>query len=272
MIIKLKKIIKLNLFFIISVFCLNTAFWSSWIINNWKSIKQLNTEVQQLKIEKTKIDKKILELQTILKNSWFLKENLSDISKIYIRRIIEQYDLERKQYESSLFKKSLSLESTTNTRIKLINLKKDLYMKLVPYINQKKLKDYLNFVKKDLYTLKEEKEIKDNSIKKNVILKEKVNKIKEKIIKHKEETQKILKQLIIKKIDDKINQFKNNIKFINLNKNKKAILLSYIIKKIDDKINQKENIANRTEILWIQIEIYKYLKNQFIKLKEDVEL
>lgn len=272
MIIKLKKIIKLHIFFIISVFCLNTAFWSSWIINDWKSIKQLNTEVKQLKIEKTKIDKKILELQTILKNSWFLKDNLSDISKIYIRRIIEKYDSERKKYETSLFKKSLWLKSTKNIRIKLINLKKDLYMKLVPYINQKKLKDYLNFVKKDLYTLKEEKEIKDNSIKKNIILKEKVDKIKEKIIKHKEKTQKILKQLIIIKIDNKINQFKNNIKFINLDKNKKIILLSYIIKRIDDKIKEKENISNKTEILWIQIEIYKYLKEQFIRLKEDVEL
>ena len=269
-----KKIIITLFVFIITVFSQNTAFCASWTINNDnnKTIKQLNTEVKELKEEKKEIDKKKQELQNILIKSWFLKDNLNPKVKERIKLLIDWYKIQKKQYEKILVSKSLSLESTKDTKMKLIELKKELYANLVPYIEKDKLKDYLEFVKKDLYTLKEDKEIKESSIKKNIILKEKVDKIKEKIIEHKKQTQKTLKEVIIKKIDVKIEQFKTSEKFNKLSQEDKSKVIDYIIKKIDKRISEMNNIENKTEILNTKIDIYKILKEKFLKLKEEIEL
>ena len=268
----MNKLIKTLIVLFLSVFFINTAFCSSWNIDNNKTIKQLSNEVQELKQEKEELHKKILELQNTLLKSWFLKENLNIKAKERIKLIIDWYKIQKKQYEKLLIEKSSSLESTKEIKIKLIELKKNLYASLVPYIKENKLNEYLEFVKKDLYTLKEDKDLKENSIKKNVILQEKVKKIKEKIIEHKKETQQILKEKIIKKIDQKIQALKVNNKFKNLKKEQKIKIIDYIIEKINKKIEEMNKIVNKTEILKTKIEIYEILKEKFIKLKEEIEL
>ncbi len=268
----MNKIFQTLTILLISVFSINTAFCSSWNIDNNKTIKQLTNEVKELKQEKKELNKKKLELQNILIKSWFLKDNLNPKVKERIKFIIDWYKIQKKQYEKLLISKSISLESTKEIKMKLIELKKELYANLVPYIEKDKLQEYLEFVKKDLYALKEDKDLKESSIKKNIILKEKVKKIKEKIIEHKKETQEILKEKIINKINKKIEELKNNKKFKKLTKEKKVKIINYIIKKVNKKIEEMKNIRNKTEILKTKIEIYQILKEKFIKLKEEIEL
>ncbi len=270
----LKKLIIISIYFFITVFLWNTAFWYTWNINNSnnKTIKELHIEAIQLNKEQKQVNQKRLELQKLLIKSWFIKDNLNIKAKLFIKNIIEWYKLERKKLESLLLQKSNKLKSTKEIKLKLINLKKNLYSNLVPYIKENKLKDYLEFVKKDLFTSKEYRDIKADSIKTNIILKEKINNIKEKILEHKRKTREILKKFILKKIDLKINLFKNNDNFKKLPLEKKEKIINYIIKRINEKIDKMINIENKTDILETKIEIYEIVRDKFIKLKKDIEL
>lgn len=267
----IKFLITFFIFFYFVVF-FNTTFSSEIKIDEKKSIKELSTEVKNINKEKLEIYKKLEKLKITLEKEDFLKDNLNFSEKKHIKELIKEYDQEKIKLEKELIDKAKNLESTKNIKIKLIEAKKNLYSYLVPYIKEYKLKDYLIFVKKDLTTLKQDKDLKENEIKKNVIIKQKINKVRKKIEENKKETKKFLKQDLIKKIKRKIQEFKNNPKFIKLSKQKKLEVLNFILKKIDNRINNLKKIRFQTQIIEIKIEIYNFLKQEFLQIKKEIEL
>lgn len=263
----------------------NTAFWSSWEIElnsassaSWelidedknKTIKELQSEVKTLDLEIKTNNIKINKLKRTLKIEDFFKTDLSLEEKINLKNFLDIYNYQKEKLAQTLEQESWKLEETENIVNEVVENRKDIYKKLVPYVNKDKFSEYLEFIKQDLEILKENTGIKDDTIKKNTILKEKVETIKEKIEEHKEALILKLQELIDEKIEEKINSFKNSEKFLNLEKEQKENVVKSIMLKVDEQIEELNKLENKTSIWISKSEMYDIIKQKLQELLSEL--
>lgn len=219
-----------------------------------KTIKELKDNIQSLDEE----DKSIRLKDEFLKENSdfrsFFKEDLSIKDIDDIKEILELYKIYSSRLDQKLTTESKNLLETTETKDSLIEQRKDLFKKLVPYIDISKIDDYLEYVKSDAYLLKEKKEIKDDIIRKKWIIDEKITHLKEKIEEHKKTLDSRIIWIVNEKMDAKIDDIKNNPWFMSLEIEKKI----EIIKKTIDKIRENlESIDKEEKSNEKKLEIYK---------------
>lgn len=283
----IKNFLKFLIILSLTVF-FNTVFWSSWesideiwiiddskielnsahtwILNNtWeindqnKTIKELNSEMKRLDKEIVTTNIKIHKLKSLNSISDFLRDDLNEEDIIKIKDITYTYNLHKEELEERLEKESNNLDEIEKL---LIENKKEIYKELIPYIKKEKFKEYLEFIKNDLLILKETNQLKDSSIKKSILLKEKVDNIKGKIIEHKENISEKLRLLISEKIEEKVNEFKNSERFQNLETSQKEELVKQMIFKTDEMIEWLKEVEFKTTVLIQKIEIYTIIKEK----------
>lgn len=246
---------------------------NTWVLNNsWnlndqnKTIKELNSEVKRLDKERVTANIKIYKLKSLTSISDFLKDDLSEIEISELKDITYTYNQHKEELEKRFKEESESLNEIWKIEKQLIENKKDIYKELIPYIKKEKFKEYLDFIKNDVLALKETTQIKDNTIKKNIILKEKVENIKEKIIEHKETISEKLKALITLKVNEKVNNFKLSERFKELELYQKEELIKKMIYKTDEVIESLSLVEYKTTVLIQKIEIYKLIKEKLEEL------
>ena len=260
----------------------NTVFWSSWdsqeipelnsatwVITtegNSKTIKEGLTEVETLKLEEKKNNIKLSKLKRVLNIEDFFKLDLNLEQKDNLRNIMAIYNNHKNELEKKLETESERLNETEEIINEVVENRMDIYKKLVPFVKTDKYKEYLEFIKEDIIILKENTGIKDDIYKKEVILKEKVDIIKEKIEEHEELLSQRLKDLITRKIDEKILSFTTNEKFIKLSKNEKEDVVKNIIFKTSSQIEKLEILENKTRIWVTKLQIYITIDEKLQKL------
>ena len=245
---------------------LNSATWVITTEDNSKTIKEGITEVETLNSEMKNNNRKLSQLKRILNIEDFFKLDLNLEQKNNLRNIMDVYNNHKTELEERLETESEKLNETDKIIDEVVKNRMDIYIKLVPFVKIDKSKEYVEFVKKDIIILKENTNIKDNIYKTEVILKEKVDTIKEKIEEHKELLSQRLKDLITRKIDEKILSFTTNEKFLNLTKNEKEDVVKNIIFKTNVQIEQLELLENKTRIWVTKLQIYITIDEKLQKL------
>ena len=210
-----------------------------------KTIKQLKENIEVLKskkvinfsiFEKFKIEH--WELQNYFSKN-LISENISEIEKI-----LSNYKINKKV-----------IESESNDKLnKLLDLEKKLYNSLLPYIDEEKLILYNTFVKKSISTIKKEDEIKTEIKDNKKEIEKKVSTIKNKIEENNKKQQEKLNNLLEEKIKNKLLKFKNSKKIESLWKEKQKLIFNLVLKKIINKKQKTKILSVKQKNLYFIIE------------------
>ena len=241
----------------------------SWSINysTW-TIKEIKEKLYNLQNNQRdlKIESKSLYQDQRLRS--FFRDNLSHSEIKNIEFIVNDYTKSKSITNNLLLEKASKLKDVSNEKKILLDQKKELYIKMTPYIKQSEIERYLDYIKSDAKILKESKDIKEKIIVNNEILTTKVSIIEEKIKKHRILLNDSLKQLVKEKISDKINNLENNIKFKVLKNELKLKVIEKTIIRVKILISNLDNNNDKSDIISKKLEIYKILLTELEKFKE----
>nr|MDD3719804.1 hypothetical protein [Candidatus Gracilibacteria bacterium] len=251
----------LKIYIRILIFTLFSVIFFSVSATEVVTIKELQQNIKVLEEKQGEITKKFSsDLGDIGDIKNFLKDNLSEKEVEEIKLIINNYN----KSKENIIDNNNNLEDIKQS---LLDLKKEVYKKLIPYIEQGNLQDYLNYIKTNVEVFKQGKDL-DYEIDKNKeLLEQKVSLIKEKIKVHESELKNEIDELINKKIDEKIDIIKNNEKFKILDLEKRKALISKTIEKIKEKLNDIEVTTENQKKIDIYNIVIQKLEEVFSELK-----
>ncbi len=291
----MKILIKISLLILLVVFT-NTTFSSSWILNNnidtkfispnntlsWtniqpdqiKTIKELKEEVRTIDEQKEISNKELDVLKKEILISRFFKTDLNPEEKFKLNNLVVEYKETKDKLNEQLLKQSQNLENTTETIKKLLENEKEIYKKLLNYINIEKYEEYKNFIKKDIIIINTNSNLESSILKKEAIIQNKVDDLKQKIEEHHNLLNKKLIDIVNEKIDLKLQELTEKKKFKQLDKESQLKLFWKLTSSIEKKITALESKENKTRLLIKKIELYKVIikridlfKNNLFNLK-----
>ena len=233
------------------------------LLDDWKTIKENIEEINILDKENSDLNLELLELNTDYRLKTFLRKDLNIVELNKIRRIVASYNTNRSRIELVLFQKAKSLVPVIKERRLLLEEKRVFYNWLIPYINKVHKEDYLEYIKWDAKIFNEQKDLTTDIIAKKEILNTKVEIIESKIQEHKDFINETLKKVIELKLEEKINQLKENQSFVDLNSSSKIKVLDKTITKIKLKL---ENLKQPSIESWTW-EILKIQSNNLLNKK-----
>ncbi len=225
------------------------------------TIKDLQNNIKILEEKQWEISKKISsDLWDIWDIKTFLKEALSEKEIHEIKLIITNYNN---------LKSEINLNNNGKEELKklLLELKRETYKKLIPYIEHSKLEEYLQYIRKNVDILKQWKEINEEIHKNRELLEQKVIILKEKIKTNEDKLKNEIDELINKKIDEKINIIKNNEKFKLLDLEKRKELINKTITKIKNILSKMEIKDENKKKIAIYNTVIEKLENVLSELK-----
>ncbi len=249
----MKTFIKLILVFLLYILVSNNTYSYTWDIKKNKTIIESKKYINQLKEKELNLKEK---WNTFIKENWkitsFLITPLSESNIKSLEDILEIYYKDKKEIDRKLL-----INNNSEEKKEILKIKIKLYKKIVPYIDKKKIKEYLKYIKSNIDIFEKNKTIKKEILIEEKKLNEKVLIIKEKIIKHRKELNDNLRKVIVKKLNEKIKKIKENPKFINLNTKRKIELFTLTLKKLSKKKEDLYNMKEQTTIIKKKLEIYE---------------
>jgi hypothetical protein len=195
----------------------------------------------------------------------FIEAKIGNEELQKIEEIVNSYYIKKEELEKSIAEKTKGGESKKEIKDELLKIKLDLYKKLVPYIKKDQLQEYLSYIKWNIETEQEDKNIKEEIIKNQEIIDKKVSLIKEKIEENKKVLEVKIEEAVKKKLDEKINKILNNGNFKALQLTSKKSIFESTLEKMTAKKETLKKIENKTSIVQKKIEVYEIVED---KLKE----
>lgn len=251
-----KKIIYTLLAFI--AICLNFASNSyaneSDILDETKTIKELNENINTLDKTTLDLDNELKTLNTDYELKAFLRRDLTILELNRIRKIASEYNTNKVEIEAKLLLKAKELEPIVVERRLLLEEKRNLYSGLIPYINGRYKTEYLDYIKRDAKIFNEQYKVTTNIITKKEILSTKVETIETRIKKHNDFINESIREIIESRLDEKINNLRANENFIELNTESKIKVLDMTIEKIKAKLEEFK-ITDTDTGTWVLVQI-----------------
>lgn len=227
-----------------------------------KTIKELEEEKDQLITEKIIVTD---NFNAFILNNWdlrkFFKLELTSGELSVIEAIITSYNSQRHKWEGLLKDTAHQLEDTDVATTDLLDLKKNLYISFLPFIQISLLEEYKIFIKADAEATKKDKIIQSDIYKKEKIVEEKKTVIQEKIEASEQDLEIKKNQIIEEKINQKLTAYAESEKFSTLDLQTKKIVFTAVLDKIAQRrieleVSEEwnENLEETKE--WKKIKLY----------------
>jgi hypothetical protein len=235
---------KINTLLAILALCFYSTTNSNYdelvFLGDWKTIKELKQNIDTLDKINDNLEDEFKQLNTTYELKTFLKKSLSSIDIKRIKALIAKYNDSKDELEKVLLKKAKQFSDVINEQKQLLEVKREFYSWLSPYINIKYKVEYLEYIKWDTKIFNKQKSITTDIIVKKEILNNKVETIETKIQKHKEYIDDSVKKITEARLDEKIRNLANNPSFKWLIHKSKLKVLDKTIDKIEAKILKLE--------------------------------
>lgn len=256
----MKKIIYIFLTFFVFSFSPTIFANNVGIFNDVKIVKEAEKEEN---IYKNFL--KEYKLENFIKN-WLSDEENKKLRKIILDYISSNSDLEQKLQKIKNENEILKIQNS------ILDLKKDLYKKIIPYIEQKSYKNYLNHIENTLKNFIE----KNSPYKNNQInSEEKVNTLEKKIQENKQNLNSEVRNLIEEKFDEKISVIIDSPSFSKLSTENKIKTLGKVIENLNSKVITFQKRLDYSSI-YIEsdkkrLEIYKIMLQKLIEISYNLK-
>lgn len=222
------------------VFCFILSIWL--VANASGSISDIKENIRILQEKQSEILKSDVDLYSIWDIENFIRDDLNSKENVELTNIIQNYN-----YQSNKLRNS---KSNFNN---LLDLKRETYKKIWNYVDKSNLWEYLEYIKINIEIAYESNEIENEILKNEELLNNKLTDIKEQISKNKEKIQTNLNDVINSKVDEKINQIKNNENFKKLDLEKKRYIIEKIISYTKNKRTDRNKVSTGTSIKEIDV-------------------
>lgn len=224
----MKKIIQIIIFSLIFSFSQVIYANDSWVFDDGKTIKNLKKELENIDKNTDILDSNIQNFFDDNKIDSFLKKTISEQENFQLKKIVSLYLSKNKKIENEI-KKSKTEKEIEKNQINLLDLKKDLYKWLIPFIDKEKYKNYLNYIENETNNIIETNNLYLAKFSTQSNYNKKVDILERKIQENKENLDLELKLLVEKKIDEKILDFLKSPNFLKLTKENKIKILNKIV-------------------------------------------
>ncbi len=233
---KILLFILITLFLGSGVYADNTGFFASNL-----TIKELSKNIEKLKKEndvfQEETNKQKWEYWELIS---FIKTDLTDEEIDWIQEKIDLYINARDRIEKILKEKIENLEDTQKEKNELILQKANLYKYLAKFVAKDKRNDFLDYIKFQIKSEKESKDLIEEILKNQFILDQKVSYIKWKIEEHKEDLQARIETSITKKMSQRINEIDTDPKYKKIDQKVKNKIYNDFINQIKTKLKEIE--------------------------------
>lgn len=233
--------------------------------DNFKTIKELKHNIEELNIDRTNLFNQKLDLNSDDELMSYFRTDLSKNEFSILESIIDDYNKTKKFLELELDQKAKNLEDTNKIKDDLIQVKKNLYKQMTPFIKISYYQDYLEYIKSDTKYYSEKTKIYSDILKKQEIVNNKLWVIEDRIREHKISLQDTLNEIIYKKIWEKIKNIENNPSFKNLANEQKVNILEKTLDRLNDDLEKSLLMSDSKSIK--KADIYKIVIQELIELR-----
>ncbi len=243
----------------------------TWEILKDKSIKEIKQNIEKLNSDKNLISNQYSEFKIESNISSYFKKTLSNDDITNIEKLIAQYNLQYNELNVLLLHKAKKLESNEEIKNQLLQVKKDLYISLLEYIDSDKYAEYVNFIRWDATISKKQVEVKSEIASTKQIYDKKVTNIESKIIANRIHLAERINRVVAVKIDEKIKTMKDSPNFKNLPKHLQLEVLEKTIQKVNVNISALESIESKNGNITQKIELYYLLNDKLLIFKNSIQ-
>ncbi len=242
---------------------------------NSKTIKELKNDLDKIEKKEEIISNKIENFIKDSKLKDYIRRDLTSAEKSKLEKLITNYNFKKSNLEKKLWWLS-DPEDLKKVQNKLLDEKIDLYKKMINFIKPNKYKFYLEYIKSDTKILVEKKEIVTEKVETKKVISKKVEILEEKIKEHKISLENDIKELINKKLEEKIKSLEKNKDFVNLTTKNKIRLLDKTIAKAKNKLRLLQDSLNKLEkpvfleSYKLKINVYELSIEKLVKFREKV--
>ena len=235
-------------------------------VEKTETIKELRESITELESEKKRLKE---DWQNFLSENGsiqdFLKEDIAEEDEARLREIIDLYSIYKQRLNTEL---EVSNDDTKIETLKkeLLNLKQDLYKKLVYFIKIEKLDDFLTFVRWDLSVNEKRKDVDQEIDEDTKKLEEKVQVIRDKIQENKRVLDERIRVVIEKKLDEKISKILSDERFTKLDIEAKKQLFVITLEKLRVRKEVLVSMTNKTSLVDKKIETYNIIEQKLIEV------
>ena len=243
-----------------------SSSWSVISVEKTETIKELRESITELESEKKRLKE---DWQNFLSENGsiqdFLKEDIAEEDEARLREIIDLYSIYKQRLNTEL---EVSNDDTKIETLKkeLLNLKQDLYKKLVYFIKIEKLDDFLTFVRWDLSVNEKRKDVDEEIDEDTKKLEEKVQVIRDKIQENKRVLDERIRVVIEKKLDEKISKILSDERFTKLDIEAKKQLFVITLEKLRVRKEVLVSMTNKTSLVDKKIETYNIIEQKLIEV------
>lgn len=258
----MKKIIYLIITFLVFSFYPFVYANDNGFSNVSKTIKEFKKDIENISKVENNLDAKFKLFLEEYKISSYIKQNLTPEENKQIKNIANNYlknnwTLEFKLSNINKEEEILKIQNS------LLDLRKDLYKNLVPFINQKYYKNYLSFVEWNIKNYVEKNNLYLNKQKLQANYNSKVDVLEKKIEENNQNLDNELRIIIDQKFDEKISNLIDTPSFSKLSNVDKIKALEKVIDSLNIKVKVFASSMNYNSI-YIEsdkkkLEIYKIM-------------
>lgn len=256
---------------LISILSCAQIYAQTWEILEDKSIKEIKQNIEKLNSDKNLISNEYSEFKLESNVSSYFKKSLSKEDITSIEKLITQYNLQYSELNTVLLNKAKILESNDDIKNQLLQIKKDLYINLLPYIDSDKYQEYIVFIRWDVIISKKQAEVKSEIATNKQIYDKKVTNIESKIIANRIHLAERIEKVISVKIDEKINTMKDSSSFKSLPKHLQLEILEKTIQKVNINISALELMDSKDINIAQKIELYYLLNDKLLIFKNSIQ-
>lgn len=233
-----------------------------------KSIRELKKDIVTLNQAEINLENKYKSFLKDYKIDFYLRNNLSHTDNENLKNIASKFLKENLDLELKLSRLTKE-EDILKVSNDLLNLRKELYKSLIPYIDSKNYKKYLNFIEINLKNFIEKNNLYLAKLKTKNNYNKKVDNLEKKIQENKETLNLEVKNLIEEKFNEKINSLLDSPSFSKLSNSNKIKVLQKVIDNLSLKIETfKWNLNYNSIYIESDLKKLEIYKTMLKKLQE----
>lgn len=235
--------------------------------DNLKTIKELKESIEKLDNDRKELFNEKLDLNSNDLLMSYFRTDLSKQELLLLENIIDDYNKNKKFLESELNLKAKNLEDTTEIKSNLMDVKKNLYKQMTPFIKISHYNDYLSYIKTDTHYYSEKTEIYSDILKKQELVNTKLVLIEDRIREYRVNLEDTLNQIIYQKIEEKISSIENNPNFEKLDNDLKIEILNKTLDRLNSDLEKSLLLSDKASKQ--KVNIYQIVIKKIIELREE---
>lgn len=226
-----------------------------------ETLNEMQSNIKTLEREKVRLEFKWNTFRIGNENLGdLLRLDITPAEKISLETLITNYSALRNKTQQDLDNAIERWQDSNTFQNKLLELKRDLYKELIPYIEPTKISAFRSYIESDISFNEKSKKVAVEIEEKQTKRDERVEEIQDKIEDNAETLREQIKKKLTLSLQNKLDAFIAQEKFQALEDSSKIFLFERLITKLNSKKRSLQETLNPTSIIEERILLYEVVE------------